>query len=154
MNGNNMELLCYLKNNLGQAADVIGLITFFFSIGAWFYSKNVDKRLKAQLAKQEERINIRLSDGQREIQIGNPRRKWLTRSELNGLLGLLPMKPANERKDSKKEEQPRYVFNSINWTTVEKQIEKAQDGETNGFVVQCTTKELNQFKDNVIKKIN
>ncbi len=146
-----MEILSYCTNNLGVITDVIGLGTFLFSIASWFYSKRVDKRLKNQLAKQEEKVDIRLSDGHREIKVGNLRRKLLTRSEFNGLLGLLPMKPP--KRSTVKEKQPRYIFTSIDWGKVGRQIEEAQDGKTNSFVVKCTAEELEQFKDDIIKKI-
>ncbi len=148
-----MALFYYVKNHLGLVVDIIGLTTFLFSIGAWFHSRRVDKRHKAQLAKHEERIDIRLTDGRREIIVGSPRRKWLTRSELNGLLGLLPMSLGKET-NMEKEKQPRYVLNSIDWTKVGKEIEKAQDGEASKLVVQCTPEELDQFDKNIIKEVS
>lgn len=135
---------------LGNISNILGLITFFFSIGAWFYSQRVDKRISAQLTKQEERIDIRLSDGQREIIVGQPRRKWLSRSELNGLLGLLPMK---KTPDGEEDKQPRYFFESIDWIKVSKKIEEAQDGDTSQFVVQCSKQELDQFNKGIIKPV-
>ena len=135
---------------LGNISNVIGLVTFLFSVGAWFYSKRVDKRIQHQMAQQEERINILLSDGEREIIVGQPRRKWLTRSELNGLLGLLPMKPGKTA-DGKGEQQPRYSFDSVDWSKVTKKIEEAQDSKINAFVIKCSAKELDQFKSDIIK---
>lgn len=135
----------------GNLSSIVGLITFLFSIGAWFYSWQVDKRMKQQLAKQEEKIDIRLSDGQREIVVGHPRRKWLSRQELNGLLGLLSMKP--RAIDGKENEiQPRYAFTSFDGDAMIKKIEGVQDGATQ-LVLNCSPKELDQFADETIQDI-
>ena len=134
---------------LGISADVLALVTTVTSLGAYIYSRRVNKRMQDELTKQDERISIYLTDLTQTIFVGHPRRKWLTRSELNGLLGLIPMKPVETEKGTNK--QPRYSLPSVNWMALYDQLENTQDGENNTLTINCSEVDMEQFIDDMKK---
>lgn len=113
------------------------------SIAAGILGLIVSLSIKAYLWRKEKRdnalIDIRLHCAEPETTItlqGQIRRKNLTRAEVQGLLGILPMK----------EKGKRYELQALNQKEFFDALEEAQvNGDIHELVISCSAQELRQF---------
>ena len=115
----------------GFIADIAGIGGALFSLLIWLkmkYEKNFN----------EQRISIRLKMPQKTVDLPYKiERKHLTRSEVQGLLGVLPMKG---------EGQPRFSLSFLNTGDYFVNLKNAQDSKEITFVeITCTENEMQQF---------
>lgn len=123
---------------VGTVAGVIGAIV---SIFVWIKSKKIENFLEKEKARANESIKFVLSDGENEYEIlPSPRRREVSRSEIQGRLGTIP------RKDKK---SPVYKIKYTGEREYYEQIDKiingsSEKGDTK-LVIRCTPEEFKQF---------
>lgn len=70
-----------------NGAGVIGALS---ALGAWWHSRQTNRRLDAELARQNELIKVELSNGTDTIEVPVPiRRSEFSRAEVMGRIGML-----------------------------------------------------------------
>lgn len=126
---------------LGTTSDAIGVLGAvlgaIFALGGWIQTR----RLQTRLREEEERINqrIMLILEHDEVTIELPfemRRVGLTRAEVLGLIGMIPMKIPGERFTLGYLSQPAFL----------QQINEIQQGSGNVVLtIPCTEAEIEQF---------
>lgn len=91
---------------LGVASNVIGIASALFALMAWLQARRTQRELAAERQRLNERIEVALildgGNGRRLVPARRPlpvalRRAELTRAELLGRLGMLPMREAGRR---------------------------------------------------------
>jgi len=116
---------------------VAALVGMCFSIAIWLNQKNKEKQDNVL-------IDIRLHCPEPETTVtlqGQIRRKNLTRAEVQGLLGILPMKDKGKR----------YALPALNQRAFFEALEQAQvDSKIDVLVIECTAEELQQFDLNIL----
>ena len=130
----------FWKSSNWEYFDKIGiaaaLITMVFSILIWLSQKRREKREYALLD-----IYLHCPETKQSIKLpGQIRRKNLTRAEVQGLLGILPMRIKNNR----------YSLPSLNKVTFFETLEDAQiNSQTQILIINCSQNELEQFDVNI-----
>lgn len=116
---------------LDKASIVAGMIALLVSISIQFYLWRKEKRDNALID-----IRLHCPDPETTILQGQIRRKNLTRAEVQGLLGILPMK----------EKGKRYELQALNQKVFFDVLEEAQvNAQIHELVIPCTAQELEQF---------
>jgi hypothetical protein len=85
---------------ISSFADIIGLVTAFFAFGGWLVSLQESRREKAEEKRLNEKvaIHVRAKDGSMEMILPiKLRRDDVTRAEVMGLLGMIPMRNPGSR---------------------------------------------------------
>jgi hypothetical protein len=130
-------------------ADVIGIASAVFAIAAWINTLRIKNLQKHEIERLNQMIRLRLVNlaGKKATIIdlkGEMRREEMSRSEILGWIGMLPMIKAKERE--------RY---KIAYTSTEEfftRMNQIQAGHGDMlFEIPCTEEELNQF--DVEKKV-
>lgn len=121
-------------DKIGIAASLVAML---FSILIWLNQKRREKQEYALLD-----ICLHCSETNQCIKlVGQIRRKNLTRAEVQGLLGILPMK----------EKGKRYDLPYLNQKAFFDALEDAQvNGELKELIIFCTDLDLEQFDLSVI----
>lgn len=130
---------------LGITADIIGVLSAVFALLAWFNTiriRNDQKREQDRLS-QKVRLTLKAKNTDDFIELpGEMRRAEVTRAEVLGWVGMLPMK----------EKGKRFEIAYMNSADFLRQLSEVQTG--NGdviFVLQCTKEELHQFDVKILK---
>lgn len=120
---------------LGHVATITGIIGAGYSFSIWTLLQRKEKF-------NEQRIKIQLKMPQLLVELPYAiERKYLTRSELQGLLGILPIKEGNGRKAT-----DRYQLSFLNTPAFFANLKSAQDDKDTTFVeIICKEDELQQF---------
>jgi len=85
-------------NWVGLIADLIGIIGAGFALAAWWQARYIKKTLDAERIRQRKSIRIILSYGDEKIELPVPLlRAELTRQEVLGRIGMIPMKNKKSR---------------------------------------------------------
>ncbi len=124
--------------------DKIGILT---GIAGSVFSLLIWIKLRAEEKFKEQRIRIQLKvdapDNRIIILPYEIERKYLTRSELQGLLGILPM---NDKK-------ARYSLDFLNTQAFFNRLKAAQDDKfIESIEIKCSCEELQQFDFDKMKK--
>ncbi|WP_298609734.1 hypothetical protein [uncultured Thiothrix sp.] len=119
--------------------DILDKIGIFAAVASIFVSLSIRAYLWRKEKRDNALIDIRLHCPNPETLItlqGQIRRKNLTRAEVQGLLGILPMK----------EKGKRYELQALNQKAFFDALEEAQvNAEIHELVIECSAKELEQF---------
>lgn len=122
-------------NSIGSIASITGTI---FAAMAWIYSRNVAKKLDNEKTIKSRKIAVVLQHGAEKIELPvELRRSELTRAEILGRIGMLPLKNKNTH------------FNLGYLNTVEflDQVNKINQAENEGLLtIPCTKTEIGQFE--------
>lgn len=117
--------------DLGTFTNIVSLLSLAVSFSIW-----CGLRYRERFEKQLINIHIKVKNGEVYPLHGRIRRKNLTRSEVQGLLGILPMKAKQER----------YKLASLSQADFFRRLEEVQEDRTkNTLVVECSVEELKQF---------
>ena len=125
----------------GVVGTIFGLIGMIYAIKAWSKSVEVEKFLEREKARLSKRINLVLTDGEKTHYLPNLRRQDVTRNEIQGRLGAIPIANPIEKKSNRYsiELSPEFY----------EQIDSiaAGTGETEGstLTIKCTPEEFAQF---------
>jgi hypothetical protein len=119
--------------------DILDKIGIFAAVASIFISLSIRTYLWRKEKRDNALIDIRLHCPDPETTItlqGQIRRKNLTRAEVQGLLGILPMKAKGQR----------YQLQALNQAAFFDKLEDAQiNGKVHELIVECTPEELGQF---------
>jgi hypothetical protein len=132
-------------SSLGLIADVIAIGTLVFSIGAAVYSRRNFRLLQQEQTRKNEKVKIILSAvGGRQREVPLPiRRGDVTRAEILGLIGMIPI---NKEKQIKVEQQPRFRLPDLGKEDFLHQLDEVRDGKRGpAVIIRCTDEELDQF---------
>lgn len=117
---------------------IIGIVGTYFSWNAWSESKKTQQLFEKERARLNEKIKIILTDGKNEHLLPVLRRQDVTRSEIQGRLGVVP----------RKTELP-YKIAYLNDEKFFKQIDEITEGSNSSgksdLTVNCTDEEFAQF---------
>lgn len=124
-------------DKIGIAA---ALLAMLFSILVWLNQKRKEQR-------DNDLIYIRLQCAKPEVTItlqGQIRRKNLTRAEVQGLLGIIPMQKAGGR----------YSLSALTQKVFFDELEEAQvNQKINQVMIPCSEQELMQFDHDKIREV-
>lgn len=119
-------------DTLDKFGIIVGIFTGMISLMIWIYLLRKEKRDNDLIA-----ITLHVSESNFSATLpGKIRRKNLTRAELQGLLGMLPMKEAGKR----------YQLPALNDPAFFDGLMKAQvDRDIHEVVISCESEDLQQF---------
>lgn len=122
---------------LGLAADIIGVFGGIFALFAWLQARRLQKDVEHEKRRLNQKIAIVLQNGADYYTLkGDTRRAEITRAEVLGRLGTLPMKNKGDR------------YSLVYLSTAEfiQRIQKIQEGEgTDALVIPCKDDEFEKF---------
>ncbi|HOE71053.1 MAG TPA: hypothetical protein PLE10_07670 [Brevefilum sp.] len=122
-------------------ADIIGIFSAFAAVAAWVNTKRIQKNHKLELERLNQKIKIRLINQETSNYIdlnGEMRREEISRAEILGWIGMLPMILEKERSRYKLE-----FTNTDEFFTRMNEI-RAGSGDMI-FEIDCNKGELDQF---------
>lgn len=118
---------------------IIGIFGTYYSWNAWNESKKTQQFLKKEEGRKNEKINVILINGKNEHILPTMRRQDVTRSEIQGRLGVIPMKVKGNR----------YSIEFTNSPEFYQQIDLVSAGSNelgnSDLIINCTNEELAQF---------
>lgn len=128
-------------NWLGYIADVIGIFGAIFALLGWLKAKELKKELEHEKIRQHKDIQVVLAHGAEKIELSvKLRRAELTRAEIQGRMGMIPMKKKGKR----------YSIAYLNTPDYLKQINQIIEGTDEGILtIACTEDEFKQFDRSV-----
>ncbi|MCB8983459.1 MAG: hypothetical protein H6659_06530 [Ardenticatenaceae bacterium] len=126
-----------MKEWLSLIADVIGILGAIFALLAWLQSRQLKQAIEQETRRQNQKIQVVLQHGANKIELPiELRRAEITRAEILGRIGMLPMKKQGERFSIAYLHKPEF----------QKQISQVVEGSGEGIItISCTEKELAQF---------
>ena len=124
-------------DTVGYVASILGIITAIFSFLGWMQSRRIHQELKRETERLSQVVAVKLVYGGNEIKlpVELPRGE-LTRAELQGRLGLIPMKVKGSRYSLSYLSKPEFLreFDRI----------KKEDG-VSVLIIPCEKDEFEQF---------
>lgn len=127
---------------LSLVADVIGVLGGIFAFFAWLQTSRLRKDAERERQRQNARIKVILSYGGQKYELPfDLRRVELTRSELLGRLGMIPVK-----KNKRGNEQKRFSISHLNSKEFFERLNELILGSGNdALIIPCERKEYEQF---------
>ncbi len=126
-----------------NTSTIFGLLGSIFALFAWIQAGIISRNIKKEKERLNQEIKIVLQGDDDDHVISLPlalRRRELTRSELLGLLGMLPMKNKGKR----------YEIRFLNTADFREAMSRVQDAtEETVMTIPCTNKEIDQFNGGV-----
>lgn len=124
----------------GLIGTIIGIIGTIFGWKAWQKSKEVENLIEREKARLNEKIKMILKQGENEYILPTLRRQDVMRSEIQGRLGVIPMKIKGKR----------YAIEFTNSSEFYRQIDLVSEGSNelgnSSLIIDCTAEEFAQFK--------
>lgn len=128
---------------IGDIADFIGILGGVFAFFAWWQASRLRKDAEQERQRQNSRIKVILRYGGQTYQLPvDLRRAELTRSELLGRLGMIPIK-----KDERGNEQKRFAISHLNSKEFFERLDELVLGNGNDvLIIPCKQEEFEQFE--------
>lgn len=127
---------------LSPIADLIGVFGAIFAGFAWRRTRNLQKSLEAEEKRLDKKVKVILKSPAEKITLQfDLRRRELTRAEVLGRIGMLPLFPFPDGK-------PKTRFDIIYTNTEEflKRMYEIMDSENDEeFIIICKPEEIKQF---------
>lgn len=125
------------KDWLGLAADTTGILGALFALLAWWQARQLRQEAHAERMRQNRAVTLVLQHGARRIELPvELRRAELTRAEILGRLGMIPMRTRGQR----------FSLDYLNTPDFLRQINQIASGNGPGLLtIPCTAAELDQF---------
>jgi hypothetical protein len=122
---------------ISSIADIVGVLGVVFSLLAWLQSRKTNQTLEQERQRQNKRITVRLRNGQDSIELPTElRRAELTRAEILGRIGMIPMK----------EKGSRYSLGYLSEPEFLRRVNEIASAEHESVLeISCTDEELDQF---------
>ena len=124
----------------GVIGTIFGIVGTIFALLAWQKSKQVETFLEKEKERLNEKIKMILKQGNNEYILPDLRRQDVTRSEIQGRLGVIPMKVKGKR----------YAIEFTNSSEFYRQIDLVSEGSNesghSSLIIDCTDEEFAQFK--------
>ncbi|MGF1524262.1 MAG: hypothetical protein ACFBSF_18230 [Leptolyngbyaceae cyanobacterium] len=122
---------------LGLIADIIGISSAVFALFAWQESRKTNELVKAEKQRQNREIKVVLHSDRQDIELPfELRRIEFTRAEVQGRIGMIPMKQKGKRYSIAYLNDPEFLHR-IN------QIADSYGDAT--LEILCSEEEINQF---------
>ena len=132
-----MSLLTW--SNFEKASTILGLLGSFAAFLAWIQARIISRNVTREKERLDQEIKIILQGEDENHIIQLPfalRRRELIRSELLGLIGMLPTT----------KEKERFAIRFLSKGTFRELMSKMQDAEEESvMIIPCTNEEINQF---------
>ncbi|MCA9962967.1 MAG: hypothetical protein KC423_01945 [Anaerolineales bacterium] len=123
---------------LSLIADIIGILGAIFALFAWLQARALKQAADEEKNRQNKKVQVVLQHGGKRIELPvQLRRIELTRSEILGRIGMLPLTKKGGRFSLDYLSTPQFL-QQIN------QISGGQE-EENVLTISCTEEEFNQF---------
>lgn len=123
---------------LGFVANVLGIGGAIFALLAWLKAKKIQEEMAEERSRQNKKIVVSLQYGSKQLKLPvDLRRAELSRAEILGRIGMIPMKEKGQRFTIEYLHTPEFLqqINNI--------IE--ENGE-DVLTIPCNASEYNQFK--------
>lgn len=123
---------------VGSIADVIGVLSGIFALLAWLGTRKIQQDLESEKRRQNQKIKIILRHGADKIELPvGTRRAELSRGEVLGRLGMIPMQDAGKR----------FSIQCLNTPEFMERINLITESSGEDFLeISCTEAEMNQFR--------
>lgn len=122
---------------LSLVADLIGIVGAGFAVGAWVQARRISRDLERERARQNKLVTVVLQHGAERIVLPvEIRRAELTRAEILGRIGMLPMRQKGARFSLSYLSSPEFL-RRIN--------EIASGTDDTVLTISCTSEEIEQF---------
>jgi len=129
-----MEHFVLILSIIGSLASIVGTI---FALNAWVTAKRLDEKTELQYQKDNKRVNVKLHYGSEYIPLPvNIRRGDLSRAEILGRIGMIPMKEKGIRFSLGYLSTPDFL------DRINKILESSDDDVLS---IPCNESEFNQF---------
>ncbi len=130
-----------MSSSLGIVADIIAIITAIAAVISAVQATRLRQQQVREQRQRDERIKIILTAGNRQLELPWAiRRETLTRAEVGGLLGMLPIDPSKAIGEGK---QPRYQIKYLSTRAFMEQIEEIAVGKRGGaLLISCDESEI------------
>ena len=125
---------------LSLIADLIGILGAVFALFAWRQARQIREDQQREQIRQNQLVQIKLQYGKQsyDLPVLQLRRGELTRAEILGRIGMIPMRT--------KEKGKRFEIRYVNTAEFLQQINQILDGNKDGILtIPCTEQEFNQF---------
>ena len=124
-------------NWMSLAADLIGILGVFFSFGAWLKARQIQRELEEERKRQGRGITVVLQSGGKRIELPvELRRAELSRAEVLGRIGMIPMKESGKR----------FSLEYLNTPEFLRQLNQVITGQGEAILtIPCKNEELEQF---------
>lgn len=118
-------------------ADALGILGAFFAFKAWMQSRTISTDLQKEKLRQARKIRVELTNGGRSIAVPVEfKRSEFARAEIQGRLGVIPMKKKGDR----------YSIEFLNTPEFLRRIEEISNSDGDSLLtIPITDKELAQF---------
>ena len=122
---------------LSLSSDIISVLGGVFALLAWLQARRIQKNIEREKMRLNQKIAIVLQHGGEHYTLkGDTRRAEITRAEVLGRLGTLPMKQKGER----------YSLDYVSTAEFIHQIQRIQEGNgIDALVISCKLEEFEQF---------
>lgn len=119
------------------ASDIIGVLGGIFALFAWLQARRLQRDVEREKRRLNQKIAIVLQYGAEYYTLkGDTRRAEITRAEVLGKLGTLPMKNKGDR----------YSLEYLSTAEFIQRIQKIQEGEgVDALVIPCAKEEFEKF---------
>ncbi len=126
---------------------IIGIWGVFITWKAWNKTKRIEKFLENEKSRLNEKIKMTLKNGENEYNLPALRRQDITRSEIQGRLGAIPMKTKGKRYSIE--------FTNDFYSQIDIISEGSNESGHSSLTINCTKDEFDQFNFELPKtKIN
>lgn len=123
---------------VGLVADIIGILGAVFALLAWRQARQLREDLKQEQTRQNQVVQVELRQGEKTyaLPVLQLRRGELSRAEILGRIGMIPMKKKGQR----------FEIRYTNTAEFLKQINQILDGKVDSILtIPCTDDEFEQF---------
>lgn len=123
---------------LGSGADVIGILGAIFALAAWWQARRIRAELADERQRLTRRVTVVLQHGDQRIELPvELTRAELTRAEILGRIGMIPMKARGQR----------FSLTYLNTPEFLRQINQVAAGAGDDLLtIPCTAAEIAQFE--------
>ena len=125
-------------DGLSVVADVISILGGIFAFFAWLQSRKVGRELEKERQRKDKKVRVVLSHGAKELELPvEIRRSELTRAEILGRLGMIPMKQKGDRFELKFLNTPEFL----------RRVSEIIGSESEStLTIPCSREEFSQFE--------
>jgi len=122
---------------MGIVANVLGILGAIFAFGAWMKTRWIQSEMQFEKERQNKKITIHLQHGGETYKLPvQLRRAELTRSEVMGHLGMIPMVNKGER----------FALDFVNTQEFWRHINEIAEGDGDSvLLISCSKQEFEQF---------
>lgn len=122
---------------LGSLADLIGILGALFALLAWLQSRQLRQEMQRETQRQNRKVMVIIRNGAQRLELPiELRRAELTRAEVLGRIGMIPMRNKGQR----------FSLNYLSTPEFLQQINQIAEGTGNAVLeIPCREDEFAQF---------